>query len=352
MSANSQNVQDLVKKDKPKDDETQIFTPDEFFTLPFQEFSNVAVLKKNRNVLNELEPAMQVAIATQKLLECPEEELNSFGHIIDGARDPINNNNNSFIKVLATGLEVKRHLNGLADHNNKKPYLMLLGTEYNPDIYEQFKALTFETLKGKEFDIAIQLAMNTPEEEIRDELSKKIRIISSTLFTEVSTSFMTQRNIERLLLGINPEQFFLDRDFNTDTYNKFGVLFTSDLIQGQESVIAKRIVDNVTDTKKLSNICKKCEALTRSATDGSAFFKLLNAAISAAVAEKTNGGEIEDPVPPATASSTSSTTSGTTAGNHPDSVFGRTADANANKANTNANNPANNNNEKSCCTWW
>lgn len=361
MASSSQDVKQMVEQDRPRDDETPILTPDDIINLPnpFQKFSNDAELVKNRNALNELTPENKRTLATKMLLECPGDELNYFGKIIEAARIPADDTN-SFHEMLAQGFSVTKHIKSLFDLKNFKPFQLFVGSNFNADNYNEFNELKNSLLKGKEFEIAVRLAITTPQEK-RDELSKNIRIISPSLSAEVQSAFLIQHHIELHLEGdlklLNgkphrPEQFFLDRDFNADTYNKFHMLFETELLKNKEQDLANKIVANVTDPRQLSKICKRCEALTTSATDGNNFFKLLNAAISAAVEQKANDTPIEDPMPPEPSSSSSST--GTTAGGHPDGIFGKTAQPGSPKADPNSASEAANRSENSttCCGWF
>ena len=83
---------------------------------------------------------------------------------------------------------------------------------------------------------------------------------------------MLHRNIERLLLGDNPEKFFTSRDFNKETCKMF-VNMCSTLLNGHEATIGEKL--GALETQAQASIKRHLELLHTEVFDETNPFKLI-----------------------------------------------------------------------------
>lgn len=125
---------------------------------PYQELGTGDKLAEHRELLADLTPGEQHALATKMLLQCPAKELNDFGYAIKALE-----HTNSFHTVLNRAFEIRKKILSLVDPRNTKPYLLFLDKEFEPDFFVAFPELTEALLKHQGEEIAKRFALTTPE---------------------------------------------------------------------------------------------------------------------------------------------------------------------------------------------
>jgi hypothetical protein len=206
---------------------------------PYATLCTGDALSEHRDELNQLTPEEMHDLATRLILACPKEDLGDFGHAIEALRRP-HDDKTSFHAVLMEAYEVKKRLLSLVDVKNKKPYLLFLEPEFDEELFYNFNGLAIQILADNESNIAEKLALLTPENK-RSELEQNLQnqFPDSLFTTKVGHAFAVRRDIDRLLLGDEPYQFFASREFSVDAVIEFKGLFQ--LINGNESIIAGKL---------------------------------------------------------------------------------------------------------------
>ncbi|KGP63791.1 hypothetical protein EP47_06120 [Legionella norrlandica] len=190
------------------------------------------------------------------------------------------NINNIFPKSLfaakvGQAFAVRRDIERLLLGN--RPDLFFSSREFRTDACIEFANL-FRVIQDKESSIAGKLALHTPA-EMRDDVAKKIKSFcaeDNDLTIKVQSAFALRRDIDRFLLGDNPEQFFCSRDFSVDLCLEFGMLFP-ELLKGHEYTIGEKLAK--LDAKIRSDISRKLEMINASAHDQSNPFRLIASAM-------------------------------------------------------------------------
>ncbi|QMT58656.1 lpg0008 family Dot/Icm T4SS effector [Legionella sp. PC997] len=198
------------------------FTRIDLTTLknPYKHLSNGDALATNAKELNALSTKEQIALATLIIAECPESEFKQYRHHIKSLSN-LTKGEESFHSVIVEAYQVRQRITSLLDPRNKAPH-SLFSREFYPASFHRFSSLAERVLEGNELAIAERLALCTPENE-RSQIADNINTAfpKHILFEKTQTAFMLRRNIERLLLGDNPEKFFTSRDFNKETCKMF-----------------------------------------------------------------------------------------------------------------------------------
>ena len=238
---------------------------------PYQALGSSDAFAENRGALNGLTAAEQVAVATKIIFACPKEKLSSFRPQLEALNSPIYGN--SFYSVITEAYEVRQSIRGLWDYRNTTPHNLFLGNACNPAIFHRFSELAKKTLDGYESIIAERLALSTPQAE-RSNLARQITIMfPNSLFAQkIGTAFMLRHNIDTLLLGETPEQFFSSKEFNTETCQEFPKLFAS-LLKDKEATIGNKLT--AINASARVQIRRKLQLLTPTAHDDANPFKLI-----------------------------------------------------------------------------
>ncbi|KTD44848.1 lpg0008 family Dot/Icm T4SS effector [Legionella quateirensis] len=206
---------------------------------PYKDLGNGDALAEHREGLNQLSAEQKKDLATRMVLDCPQTELKSFGRVIEAARVP-HADHPTFYSVLFEAYEVKRRIYALLDSRNKNPHLLILDKEFDEELFNKYKDLALQVLDTNETAIAERLAETTPEES-RNQVALNVKgIFPDTLFArKIGQAFALKRDIDRLLLGDNPNEFFSSREYSVDSCQEFSGLFK--VTKNKESSIAAKL---------------------------------------------------------------------------------------------------------------
>lgn len=207
---------------------------------PYEKLSDGDALANNAEALNTLSDKEQIALATKIIVACPEAKFKQYSHYIKALGNKAQSED-TFHSVLSEAYQVRQRIASLLDLRNKTPHALFLGKEFNPGPFHRFSALTQQVLESNEPAIAERLALCTPEHE-RSQVAHNISTAfpKHILAEKIQLAFMLRRNIERLLLGDNPEKFFTSRDYNKDTCKMFVDMFRT-LLKGHEETIGEKL---------------------------------------------------------------------------------------------------------------
>lgn len=194
------------------------------FDNPYEHLNDGDVLAAHQDILDALDDDRKTFLASTMTSKCPPEQLKAFGRALNVLRSQRNSSADSFHAVIDPLHQVKTRIFGLLDPKNPRPSATL---EDSLDLFNEHKIFALHVLKNHEAAIAERLATLTPEE--RRETARLLNAVfpKSVLIQNVSIAFTLQGNIERLLLGAQPEQFFTSRDFNREHCLLFTNLFTA-----------------------------------------------------------------------------------------------------------------------------
>lgn len=149
-------------------------------------------LAEYQQELDALPIAEKKALALKLVTQCPENELNNLSNVISSLRSRTDAME-SFYRVISQVWEIRKKTLALSDPQHPRPYDFLL-TEFDADLYNEYKDFTLELLKGKEESIAQRLALSTPEDK-RSELVRNayIAFAGSDFFIAVTKAVSDQR---------------------------------------------------------------------------------------------------------------------------------------------------------------
>ncbi|WP_298623131.1 hypothetical protein [uncultured Legionella sp.] len=206
---------------------------------PYEDLGTGDALAENMAELNSLSPEDQKSLAARLILACPQSELKAFRSQIEAARTP-HDDKQTFHAVLSEAYEIKNRILALLDLRNTKPHQLILGNEFNEKLFHNHRQLAIDVLQDNETSIAERLALTTPPEN-RNQLTLNVRGIfpDSLLAKKIGHAFAIRRDIDNLLLGAEPHQFFASREYNEDACHEFAGLFST--ISGHESSIAAKL---------------------------------------------------------------------------------------------------------------
>lgn len=245
---------------------------------PYKTLGTGDALAEHRDELNLLTFDEMKALASHMVLECPQDELKYFGHAIEAARRP-QDDEKSFHSVLQQAYEIKQRLLSLLDIKNKNPHNYILGNEFDDKLFNQFHDLALNVLKDNETTIATRLALTTPNESKNQLIINLTKVFPRSSFaTQVGAAFTVRRDIERLLLSDKPETFFSSREFSVDLCLEFSALFTV-LLKDHETTVGEALA-LVQSSKMRSDIGRYLEQLNARAHDHQNPFRLIAAAMS------------------------------------------------------------------------
>ncbi|CAM2732656.1 hypothetical protein [Legionella worsleiensis] len=199
----------------------------------------IKTLAEQQKRLNELSAEEKKEFATRLVMDCPPAKLKSFRSVVESARD-LNSGEPSLYSLLSEAYEVKNRIYALLDPRNKNPHSLLIGSEFNLDLFNNYRDLASEVLSTIERDIAMRLAETTPEKNRNQVAINVNRAFPDTLFAaKVAQAFVLKRDIDRLLLGSEPYKFFTSRDYNLDSCHEFPKLFA--ITREKETSIATQL---------------------------------------------------------------------------------------------------------------
>lgn len=215
---------------------------------PYLELGDGDALAAHREELNKLSAPEMKSLASRMILGCPQEELKDFGHAIEALRNPADDTQ-SFHAVMYEAYEIKRRILSLLDPRMKNPHSMILGAEFDEELFTTNNELAIEVFKGNESAIACRLAETTPEGD-RSKVSRNVsNLFNDTVFAaKVGHAFTVKRNIDRLLLSDRPDQFFTSRDFSIESCHEFSKLF--DVVKDKELTIAGKLALHTPETSR------------------------------------------------------------------------------------------------------
>ncbi|KTD72397.1 lpg0008 family Dot/Icm T4SS effector [Legionella tucsonensis] len=256
------------------------FTRRELIALenPYEQLSDGDALAKNAKMLNTLIDKEQVALATKIIAACPEAKFKQYAYHIS-ALGNLTKNEDSFHSVLSEAYQVRQCINSLLDSRNKAPHALFL-QEFNPAPFHRFSSLAKHVLESNEPAIAERLALCAPEQD-RSQLAHNISTTfpRHILAEKIQIAFMLRRNIEKLLLGDNPEKFFTSRDYSKDTCRMFINMFRA-LLKGHEETIGEKLGSIESESARAS-VKRRLELLHTEVFDETNPFKLIADSLSA-----------------------------------------------------------------------
>jgi hypothetical protein len=228
---------------------------------PYLNLGNGDALAEHREELNKLTPEEQMDLASRMVLGCPNTELKDFFHAIEATRNP-SDDTQTFHSVLASAYEVKKRIFALQDPRNKNPHLLILGNEFDEELFGTYHDLAMQVLDKNETSIAERLAITTPADD-RNQLALNVKgIFPNSLFaTKLGHAFAIRRDIDTLLLTDHPELFFSSREFSIDGCIEFKGLFQS-LTEQDATNIAQKLAMNTPEDERngVSQHCQKINA--------------------------------------------------------------------------------------------
>ncbi|KTD64144.1 lpg0008 family Dot/Icm T4SS effector [Legionella shakespearei] len=228
---------------------------------PYQDLGNGDALAMHREELNKLTPEEQMDLASRMVLGCPNTELKDFFHAIEATRNP-SDDTQTFHSVLASAYEVKKRIFALQDPRNKNPHLLILGNEFDEELFGTYHDLAMQVLDKNETSIAERLAITTPTAD-RNQLALNVKgIFPNSLFaTKLGHAFAIRRDIDNLLLTDHPELFFSSREFSIDGCIEFKGLFQSLTEQDATNIAQKLALHTPEDQRNdVSLYCQKINA--------------------------------------------------------------------------------------------
>ncbi|HHT0594567.1 TPA: lpg0008 family Dot/Icm T4SS effector [Legionella anisa] len=246
---------------------------------PYEQLSDGDALAKNAEMFNTLSNKEQVALATKIIVGCPEAKFKQYAHHIR-ALGNLTKSEDSFHSVLSEAYQVRLRINSLLDSRNKTPHSLFLGREFNPAPFHRFSTLAKHVLESNEPAIAERLALCASEQD-RSQIAHN----ASTMFPKhilaekIQIAFILRRNIEKLLLGDNPEKFFASRDYSKDTCRMFINMFRT-LLKGHEETIGEKLCAIESDSARAS-VKRHLELLHTEVFDETNPFKLIADSLSA-----------------------------------------------------------------------
>jgi len=251
---------------------------------PYQDLGNSDALAEHASELDKLSDEEMNTLASRMILSCPKQELNTFGHALNALKS--SSKEPQFHPVIYQAYEVKKRLLALSDPRNNNPHLLLLDEELNEEGFQIFNEMALKIVANNESAIAERLALTTPEKK-RSALAQNVKNLfpNSDFASRTAAAFTLRRDIDRLLLGDNPEQFFSSPEFSVDLCLEFSTLLST-CLAGQEQTIGKKLAE--LDSPIRHDICLKLERMTVSALDQNSPFKLITSALMAKVEPQIN----------------------------------------------------------------
>jgi hypothetical protein len=257
------------------------FTYQEIIALenPYEELSTGDALAENAAVLNALDNDEKRTMATKIIAACPQAKLNSYFLQIEALKNP-SNTSESFHSVISEAYQVRKRIFALIDPKNRAPHNLLIGDEFTPELFHRFKELTQKVLENNEPIIAERLALCAPD-AARSQIARNIDIAfpKSALTTTLQTAFTLRRNIDHVLLGAKPEQFFTSPDYKKETCDLFATMFRT-LLKDKEKEIADKLAA-IESMETRAKIKHQVELLSTKTFDKTNPFRLIAESMNA-----------------------------------------------------------------------
>lgn len=233
---------------------------------PYTEFGSAETLIAKQKELDSLPKEKQKELAESLMLHCPDDELKGFSHAVRALRAHTQDDA-CFYHVLNGAYATRCRIKGLYDPVNKHPHTLLSGEDFAPDLFNEFAELSTKLLAEKDEDIAMSLALSTPEKD-RSTVARNVTIAfpKSTLAETLGAAFTLRKEIDALLSN-EPYNFFLSPEFSVNNCARFGKkLFT--LVDDKEDEIALKMANTPEVKRKL--VLERMESVIR---DSSLFEK-------------------------------------------------------------------------------
>lgn len=244
------------------------------FDNPYEHLNDGDVLAAHQDILDALEDDRKTILAHTMASKCPPEKLKEFGRALNVLHSQRNSSANSFHAVIYPLHQVKIRIFGLLDPKNPRPAATL---EDSLDLFNEQKIFALHVLKNHEAAIAERLAASAPEERSKTAQWLHATFPKSVLSQNISIAFTLQSNIERLLLGAQPEQFFTSRDFSREHCLLFANLFTPINAEQAQSIGIKLAKISTVETR--SKVEDGLKLLTTSVHDQTNPFALMRQAM-------------------------------------------------------------------------
>lgn len=191
---------------------------------PYQTLGNSDALAEHAKELNQLTIEEMINLATQMILECPNEKLKLFGYAIEALRQPAKETEN-FYAVLSRAYHVKKFIFALLDPKNKTPHQMILDQSLDENLFKPFKILAFSTLKNNESHLVERLAATTPAEHQTILIERLNRLFfENELILNLETVFLLKKEEKITLISESPNHLFHNKKNPSVITNESGCL--------------------------------------------------------------------------------------------------------------------------------
>lgn len=208
-------------------------------------------------IFDSLSSEDKITLAVKMVSGCPENQLKEFRRKFNALNTFIHEEE-TFYSVLQGAHQVKSIISAALNDNNRNPHQFLL-EEFNPDLLNRFSELALSTISFNTAFLAEQMALSTPAEQ-RSKVARNAELVfsESDLAQKINQAFTLRRDIENLLLGELPEQFFTSADFNPRLYPLFSNLF--DIIENQIEAIGLKL-SQLSDVKTKEKVIECIDQL-------------------------------------------------------------------------------------------
>lgn len=224
-------------------------------------------LAANADELNKLSKEEMINVASKMVLACPQKDLNKFGTSLESLRRP-HDDQKTFHSVIFGAYTVKKLIYALIDDKNPKPHTMIMGEDFNGNLYTTFNALALDVLKNNETKIAQRLAINTQRDNQEQLINKVNSLFPKSEFSkQVKNAISFGEELDKTLLGDDPIQFFngLNEDKKIGLCQQYFDLLETK-ITGHEKDIGAKLAKAIQDNKgTASDINLKIERINRRA---------------------------------------------------------------------------------------
>lgn len=196
-------------------------------------------LIENRDILDTLSYSKKVELIQAMVLGCPMRELNNFLRTADALSKP-DEEQDCFHATLMRAIQVRKRIHAMADIHHPHPHTLLLGEEFNPDLFNEFTNLTKQLISVNLHQISLNLVKKSPADDFA-KLAQNIQIaFASTLLPEKSRNAMLVFKLLRDLKGDNPLTFIVSPEINPALFEEFSSL-VHDELKSYELSIARNL---------------------------------------------------------------------------------------------------------------
>ncbi|EHL32527.1 hypothetical protein [Legionella drancourtii] len=246
------------------------------FDNPYNHLNDGDVLAEHQEILDALDHDRKTILASAMVSKCPPEKLKEFGRALNALGSPMNSSQGTFHAIIFPLHQVKTRMFSLLDPENPRPHTIL---KDSLDLFNEHKYFALHVLINHEAALAERLAALAPEERNRTAQLLKSAFPKSPLTEKINIAFTLQRNIECLLLGAQPEQFFTSRDFSREHCLLFANLFTPIKDELAQHIGVK--LAQITAAETRQKVEEGLKSLTTSAHDKANPFALIRQAMNA-----------------------------------------------------------------------